>query len=315
MALLCGRGLFTRSRSFARCPTSKGASLRHAEPDVPRSCQFIPVWLGVIVTLHSTPIKPDAFAKACRASAAVPPSVASGNASFIVCDETTHFFNIPNQQTGAAAGAGAGAGAETPRAPSLKRRASGTPPLTRLRARSRRRGSSKQGAKFVAAAAPASDAPTFPEFCGDMAAFKFAVKYLDAVGKTYEAVGPVQGSASPRTLLADGHAKETMGRWLAGASHTVVGAFRLAILEKISQDGEFHPRYVQDLAAYARAKKYNWTAAQWKQLETTVSSARHLTKERIDLWDAHTGELSVECQQVTPLVRDPLVDVFGKIQG
>ena len=87
-------------------------------------------------------------------------------------------------------------------------------------------------------------------------------------------------------------------------------------LYKISQDGEFHPRYVQDLAAYARAKNYNWTAAQWKQLETTVSSARHLTKERIDLWDAHdAGKLSVECQQVTPLVRDPLVDVFGKIQG
>ena len=203
MALLCGRGWFTRSRSFARCPTSKGASLRHAEPDVPRSCHFIPVWLGVIVTLHSTPIKPDAFAKACRASAAVPPSVASGNDSFIVCDETTHFFNIPNQRTGAVgaragAGAGAGAGAtatatawvsaETARA--LLKRGATAPLQSPDRERSRRRVDQSAGATYVAGAAPATGVPTFPKFRGDMAAFEFADKHLDAVGKPYEAVGP-----------------------------------------------------------------------------------------------------------------------------
>ena len=112
----------------------------------------------------------------------------------------------------------------------------------------------------------------------------------------------------------DVDARRIVAQWMAGACNTPAGCLRATLLHLGFSERADPPAEVLD-AIQQHARKYvrlRGSALLEEQFDSAFATLRgSLSNKAINRWHAAGGELLVECQMVTPLVREPFEQAFG----
>ena len=127
---------------------------------------------------------------------------------------------------------------------------------------------------------------------------------------------PITAGATSALFTGDEDAQRIVARWMAGARNTPAGCLR-ATLRHLGFNGQADPpagvvRLIQR-HAHAYVQRCG-SALLEQQFESAFATLRgSLSNTAISQWHAAGGELLVECQMVTPLVREPFLQAFGTL--
>ena len=125
---------------------------------------------------------------------------------------------------------------------------------------------------------------------------------------------PTTPGATSKLFDGDVDARRIVARWMAGARNTPAGCLRATLLRLGFSERADPPAEVLD-AIQQHARKYvrlRGSALLEEQFDSAFATLRgSLSNKAINRWHAAGGELLVECQMVTPLVREPFEQAFG----
>ena len=125
---------------------------------------------------------------------------------------------------------------------------------------------------------------------------------------------PTTPGATSNLFDGDVDARRIVARWMAGARNTPAGCLRATLLRLGFSERADPPAEVLD-AIQQHARKYvrlRGSALLEEQFNSAFATLRgSLSNKAINRWHAAGGELLVECQMVTPLVREPFEQAFG----
>ena len=106
------------------------------------------------------------------------------------------------------------------------------------------------------------------------------------------------------------------GRVLKASSSTPAGILRSVLLEVTTPGKDLDGGTLSNAVAYIYDEAARgWPAARVAHLETAAAAAHLLKTSTVRDLHHHKGELTLECMQVGPIVRQALAAVFGGLHG
>ena len=106
------------------------------------------------------------------------------------------------------------------------------------------------------------------------------------------------------------------GRVLKASSSTPAGILLSVLLEVTTPGKDLDGGTLSKVVAYIYAEAARgWPAARVAHLETAAAAAHLLKTSTVRDLHHHKGELTLECMQVGPIVRQALAAVFGGLHG
>ena len=149
-----------------------------------------------------------------------------------------------------------------------------------------------------------------------------AERVIAATKRHFRGVGvvpvnhPVLPRATSRLFNGDEEAQRIVARWMGGAHTTPAGCLRATLLA-LGYTGSADPpaEVVYLILRHAHAYvRHRGSALLELQFDSAFGTLRgSLSNGAISDWHAAGGELLAECQMVTPLVRQPFQQAFGKL--
>ena len=119
------------------------------------------------------------------------------------------------------------------------------------------------------------------------------------------------------TVFGIQHVRDTAGKVLAASSYTPAGILRSVLLEVAKPDEELSSVLLAHVMAYIQqeAERCGWTPRQRAHLGGANALAATLRNKTISQWHTQQGEVTLECMQVWPIVRQALAVVFEQLHG
>ena len=113
------------------------------------------------------------------------------------------------------------------------------------------------------------------------------------------------------------HVRDTAGKVLAASSQTPAGILRSVLLKVAKPEAELNSLLLTHVMAYIHqeAERCEWTPRQRAHLGGANALAATLSNKTIKTWRKQAGELTLECMQVWPIVRQALATVFQELHG
>ena len=119
-----------------------------------------------------------------------------------------------------------------------------------------------------------------------------------------------------RSVFAIKRVHDTAGRVLAASSCTPAGILRSVLLKVTKPEDEVSSELLSHVMVYInREGGRDWTPRQRAHLGAANALAAAMTNKAIPGWQQHRGELTLECMQVGPIVRQALATVFQRLHG
>lgn len=112
------------------------------------------------------------------------------------------------------------------------------------------------------------------------------------------------------------HVSNTAAKVLRASTRTPAGILRAVLLEVASTREELDGALLSAVVGYiCEHTPRDWSPEEQPHLNAAASVARSVTNQCIAAWPNHEGELSLECMQVGPIVRQAFAAVFPRLYG